>query len=412
MKYKIKTYGCKLNQAETGNLEKILSSNFKRSSLEDADIVVINSCGVIKKTERKILKEIHKFKKAEKEVIVTGCLPTISKEVKDLADLTIEGNDPKKFQRKLSELHELDNILNFEVPTKKRKDSASIILPIARGCLGNCSYCSAKIARGNLESFPVEEVVMRAKKALNQGIREIQLTSQDLGVYGMETGKPKLIELINQLIAIEDNFKIKLGMMNPGFIDDFFDDFLKLFKSDKLYNFLHLPVQSGDKDVLRRMNRKHTAENFIKLVDLIRNRYNNFLISTDIIVGFPGETEEDFSRTIDLIKETRPHIVNITRYSERPGTKAAEFKDMPSKIKKERSRKLTKLAKKIRIEDNQKMMGEKFNALIVRKGKNDTKLARIFNGKAVVLNKGKIGKTVDIQVTDYKHNYLVGKVIS
>ena len=412
MKYAIKTYGCKLNQSETDNLEAVLSKNFTKAKTKKADLIVLNSCGVIDKTERRVLKEAKKCKDEGKKVIITGCLPSMTNKVKEVADFTLEGNDLDEFLEKLSRLYSIEAPQERKIPTLQKEGSVSTIIPIATGCLGSCSYCSAKIARGELQSFSAHEIKRRVKKALKLGSKEIQLTSQDLGIYGMDKGKPLLNELIKDLISIEENFKIKLGMMNPGFIEDYFENFLELFKSDKLYNFLHLPVQSGADNVLDRMNRKHNVDDFIKIVDLIRSKYNNFLISTDIIVGFPGETEEQFEKTVDLIKKTRPHIINITRYSEREGTEAAKMEDMPSKIKKKRSRKLTKLAKNIRIEDNKKMVGKTFNALIFREGKEDTKLARIFNGKAVVLSKGQVGSFEAVKITDFKHNYLIGDVQS
>ncbi len=411
-KYTIKTYGCKLNQSETDNLETVLSQNFKKVDIEKADLVVLNSCGVIDKTERKVLKEAKKRKREGKRVIVTGCLPSMTKKAKEVADLVLEGNDPKEFSKKISKLYNVKEIEDSRLPALQKEGSASIIIPIATGCMGNCSYCSAKLARGELNSFSMNEIERRVKKALKSGIKEIQLTSQDLGIYGLDKGKPLLKDLVQNLIKIEDNYRIKLGMMNPGFIDDYIEGFLSLFKSDKLYNFLHLPVQSGDNSILQRMNRRHSVEDFVKIVDLIRSRYNNFLISTDIIVGFPGEGEEEFQKTIDLIKKTRPHIINITRYSEREGTVAADLDDMPSKIKKERSRKLTEIGKRIRLADNEQMVGKEFKALIFREGKDETKLARIFNGKAVVLEDGDVGSFQDVKITDFKHNYLIGDVQS
>ncbi len=408
MNYTTKTYGCKLNQSETRELEKILSGNFNKSSEKKADLVLINSCGIIKKTELKVIKEIKKMKKKGKRVVVTGCLPAMNEELKGLADLVISGNDPNKFKKKISSLFELkEEKANFSM----RKESASsVILPISTGCLGNCSYCSAKIARGKLQSYSERDIIKKVKESLNLGYKEIQLTSQDLGIYGMDKGSSALNDLLNNLISIDKKFRIKLGMMNPGFILDFFEDLLDLFQSNKLYNFLHLPVQSGDDEILKVMRRQHTVGDFINFVELIKNKYEDFLISTDIIVGFPGETEDSFNKTLHLIRKTRPHIVNITRYSKRKGTDAAKMKDMPSKIKKERSRKLTKLTKKIRLEDNQKMTGRQFEALIFREGKKDTKLARIPNGKAVVLNSGKVGTFKKIKIIDFKHNYLIGKI--
>ena len=412
MKYNIKTYGCKLNQSETDGLRRALSKNMKEASVEDADLVVINSCGVIDKTERKVLKRSQKFKEEGKKVIITGCLPSMTKKVNAVADLTLKGNDPEKFLKKLSSIYDLEKGRESEIPALRKKGSVSSIIPVSTGCLGSCSYCSAKIARGDLVSYKVSAIKRKIEEELNSGAKEIQITSQDLSVYGMDHGKPLLVELLKSILNIEKDFKIKLGMMNPGFVDQYFDSFLELFKSDKLYNFLHIPVQSGNDRILEKMNRRHSSEDFSKLVQKIRERYKSFLISTDIIVGFPGESDSQFKDTVNLIKKTRPHIMNITRYSERSGTEAAKMEDMPSKIKKRRSRKLTKLGKKIRLEDNQKMVGKNFEALIFREGKEDTKLARIFNGKAVVLPGGKIGQKKKVKIVDFKHNYLIGDVKS
>ena len=410
MNYSIKIYGCKLNQAETEGIEKLLSKNFKKTSSKEADIVVLNSCGVIDKTERKVLKKAKKWKNKGKRVVITGCLPSMTGKVKEVADVIIKGNDPDELRSELSKLYDLKKEIEGNIPVLRREGSASAIIPVATGCMGSCSYCSAKIARGSLNSFSVNNVVEKAQKILRDGVKELQITSQDLSVYGRDINS-NLKELLANLLKIKGNFKLKLGMMNPGFIEDF-EELLDFFKDDKLYKFIHLPVQSGSNKILDKMNRKHTSDDFVEMMELIKETDGRFLISTDIIVGFPGETEEQFKETIDLIKKTKPHIINITRYSEREGTVAANLKDMPSKIKKRRSRKLTDLAKRIRIEDNKEMVGKTFEALIFREGKNNTKLARIFNGKAVVLKRGEVGSFEKVKITDFKHNYLIGDVQS
>ena len=410
MNYSIKIYGCKLNQAETEGIEKLLSKNFKKTSSKEADIVVLNSCGVIDKTERKVLKKAKKWKNKGKRVVITGCLPSMTEKVEEVADVIIKGNDPDELRSELSKLYDLKKEIEGNIPVLRREGSASAIIPVATGCMGSCSYCSAKIARGSLNSFSVNNVVEKAQKILRDGVKELQITSQDLSVYGRDINS-NLKELLANLLKIKGNFKLKLGMMNPGFIEDF-EELLDFFKDDKLYKFIHLPVQSGSNKILDKMNRKHTSDDFVEMMELIKETDGRFLISTDIIVGFPGETEEQFKETIDLIKKTKPHIINITRYSEREGTVAANLKDMPSKIKKRRSRKLTDLAKRIRIEDNKEMVGKTFEALIFREGKNNTKLARIFNGKAVVLKRGEVGSFEKVKITDFKHNYLIGDVQS
>ncbi len=409
MNYAIKTYGCKLNQAETGNLKKVLR-DLNHVKPENAELIIINSCGIINKTERKILKEIKKWKSRNKKVMITGCLPSINENVEKEVDIAMKGNNPEIFRLKLSELCSLKSDVRKKISTIRKKESASVIIPASTGCLGSCSYCSAKIARGKLNSYPAKEIVKVVREELKKGAKEIQLTSQDLGVYGIDLEKTSLINLVEKILRIDNDFKLKLGMMNPGHIKESMNEFLSLFKDDRLYKFLHIPVQSGSISTLKKMNRNHSVVDFVEIADSIRDQHKDFLLATDIIVGFPGETEKDFKKTIELIKRTRPHIINITRYSERKGTPASKLKDMPSKIKKERSRKLTELGKEIRLADNQKMVGKKFRALIYKKGKKETKLARIFNGKAVVLPEGKIGKIEDIKIVDYKHNYLIGNV--
>lgn len=410
MKYTIKTYGCKLNQAETDNLNAVLSQVFEKSKEDKADLIVLNSCGVIKKTERKILKKAKELKNKEKTVIITGCLPAMIDIPKSVADLVINGNDFSRFKNKISNYFDLNiNLNKDQIPAISKKGSVSTIIPIASGCLGSCSYCSTKFARKNLTSYPKEEIVRRIKKALNQGKKEIQLTSQDLAVYGKDRGDFELISLLKKIISIKGDFRVKLGMMNVRFLKDFFDDFLPLFASEKLYNFLHIPIQSGSNKVLSDMNRAHEVDDFVEIVKKIRN-YDDFLIASDVIVGFPTEEKKDFEKTLELLKERELDIVNITRYSERKNTKAAELKDMPSKFKKKRSRKLAKLTKRQRLNKNRQEVEKIHKALLVRKGKNQTVMSRIKTGKAVILPTGKIGDFEQIKITDFKHNYLIGEI--
>jgi len=233
-RYFIKTYGCKLNQSETDNLTRVLDNNFLKSSEKEADFIVFNSCGVVKKTERKIIKEIKKQRRRGKKIIVTGCLPKINKKVKEIADISIEGNDSDDFMEKISNLYPIkDNSFSIKIPVITDPKSVSAIIPISTGCLGNCSYCGAKIARGSLKSFPQEEIVKTVKKVLDEGKKEIQLTSQDLGIYGKDTDNYSFLTLINQLISLDYDFKIKFGMMNPAGIKGFCDQFLELFESEK-----------------------------------------------------------------------------------------------------------------------------------------------------------------------------------
>ncbi len=410
-KYAIKTYGCKLNQAESGNLEEVLNLSFKKSNFKEADLIIINSCGVIKKTELRIKKRIKEFKKKGKTVILTGCLPSIVDDLKGEVDLILKGNDPKKFEKLINNYFNLKKENNYKkIPTKIESESCSAIVSVSSGCLGSCTYCATKFARKDLVSYSEAEIINKIEELLSQGIKEIQLTSQDLAIYGKEKGDFLLVDLLKKIIHLDYKFRVKLGMMNIRFLKNYLDDFLDLFTSPKIYNFLHIPIQSGSDKILQDMNRKHTVKDFINLVEAIRRDYNDFTIATDIIVGFPTESDKFFDMSYNLLKEYNLSIVNITRYSERENTLAAKMKDMPSKIKKERSRKLAKLTKKQRLKENKKKVGNVYPGLIIRKGKNNTKLARLNNGKAVILEEGKIGTFNKIKIEDYKHNYLIGRI--
>lgn len=223
------------------------------------------------------------------------------------------------------------------------KNSSSKIIPIAEGCLGNCSYCATKLARKELFSFSAKEIV---KKIENSNQPEIYLTSQDLSVYGMDRNET-LSSLIREIIKIKRDFKLKLGMMNPKYVSD---ELLDLYKSDKIYKFIHLPLQSGDNDLLKKMNRGYKVEDFTSIVKKFRKKFKESIIATDIIVGHPLETEESFDKTLKVIKEIKPEVLHIFKFSRRKGTKDFELKDLPDRIKKDRSRIINELFKNYNYE--------------------------------------------------------------
>jgi MiaB-like tRNA modifying enzyme len=407
-RYYIKTFGCKLNVADSFGCEKVLRRFLLPSLEEEADLILVNSCGVIDKTERKVIKKIKEYKKKGKFVILTGCLPYISdKNLDEVADRVVGIRDFKKIKEILEEV------------TKKKECSGGVddlklptnaIISIAEGCLGSCTYCGTKIARSVLKSKEQGDVLKEVNYFLERGYKEIQITSQDLAVYGMDRGKQELPELLEKIISIDKFFRLRLGMTNPGYTKRILPELLKIYESEKIYNYIHIPVQSGDDEILKKMNRKHTVLDFVEICNSFYEKFNDFIIATDIIVGFPGEDEENFKKTYNLIKKTMPHIVNITRFSPRSGTVAAEMKDMPEKIKKERSRELNRLTEKIRIEQNKKSKGKKYTVLISKKGKENTLIARLPNYKALILEQGKLGDYKKAEVTEYKHNYLKGKL--
>ncbi|RLI71218.1 threonylcarbamoyladenosine tRNA methylthiotransferase [Archaeoglobales archaeon] len=417
----IETYGCTMNQSDSDIMRGVLSKEFRLSDLENANVVVINSCGVIEYTERKIIKRILELKKRGKKVVLAGCLPRIArKKVESLVDAMVSpdnvhlidkavkavlsGERPILIQKRnvdKAEMYSLKCRLNY---------NAIAIVSISEGCVGSCSFCITKAARGRLRSFSLEKIVEEVGEVVRSGFKEIQLTSQDTAAYGLDKDL-SLPDLLNALCKVEGDFRIRVGMMNPQHAVKILDDLINAFSNEKIYKFIHVPVQSGDNKVLEDMRRNHTVEDFVEVVSAFRKNFEDVLVSTDIIVGFPTENEESFWKSYELIKEIKPDIVNITRYSPRKGTQAYRLKNMPDWIKKERSRKLTNLMREIGLENNKKFVGGKFKVLITKKGKNNTLLSRTNSYRAVVLDNGYIGEFKNVLIEDFRFNYLVGRSV-
>ncbi len=410
-KYHIETFGCKLNQTDSERIKSNLDKEYKQSSLKEADFVVLNTCGVVEKTERKILKEINQLKKAKKIVILAGCLPLISEECRSIAHGVISPQSIDSINKVVKQALRRKHIILLKDNSIKKPAAcikgATAIIPIAEGCLGQCTYCTARLARKELKSFEIKDILKSVKEALNQGVKEIQLTSQDLAVYGLDKGKQKLPELLKEIIEIEGEFKIKLGMMNPGHAKKILKLLLKLYESNKIYKFIHLPLQTGDNNTLKKIKRNYKVEDFIRISEAFRKKFKDSVLATDIIVGHPHENEEAFNSTIKIIKGTKPDIVHIFKFSKRKNTSDYALKDWPDRIKKQRSRILTKLFQDINEKRNRSMKGKSFQALIIEKGG----LGRTNSGRAVVLNKGKPGFSVKAKIIGAKWNYLLGKVV-
>ena len=215
--------------------------------------------------------------------------------------------------------------INFQKKNKtlypKYYNQIAAPISIAEGCRLSCSYCITSIARGSLKSYPINEIKKDIENALEQDCKEIQITAQDTAAYGLDFGK-NLGELLTKISNINSEFRIRVGMMNPYHVKNNLDSILNGFDSSKIYKFLHLPVQSGDNEILKKMNRKYEIDDFYNIVKKFRKKYPEITISTDIIVGFPTENDEQFERSIKLVSKTKPDITNITRYSARPFTKA------------------------------------------------------------------------------------------
>jgi tRNA A37 methylthiotransferase MiaB len=319
----IETYGCRYNFGDTANLVEVLKhkGSMLVNTADEAEAVILNTCTVVGPTERRMLRRLAQLR--EKNLFVTGCMPMVQREA--ISAICTPMIIPPKAIR--AAYRKVGTVAGGGLG----------IVQIAQGCLGKCTYCITRSARGHLKSFPDHEIMKKVSAHIRAGTVEIQLTAQDASAWGQDTGRT-LPELLHQCCELSGQYMIRVGMMNPATVKGILQPLVDAFASDHIFKFVHLPVQSGSDRILRQMGRGYTVENFKTIVATFRKKYPDISIATDMIVGFPGETEEDFSMSVALIDCLRPNKVNVTRYSPRPFTGAMQEKDFPDKVKKDRSR--------------------------------------------------------------------------
>jgi len=241
------------------------------------------------------------------------------------------------------------------------------------------------------------------KGHLKAGCKEIWITSNDTGAYMVEQGgEQRLVELLGQILSIPIDFKLRLGMMNPSNTITILDNLINIYKHPKMFKFLHIPAQSGNNEILRLMNRRYTAEDFIKIVEIFRKEIPEITISTDIIAGFPSETKEQFNDSMDLLNKIKPDVLNLSRYAAREGTIAAKMKQLQTNSLKQRSRLMTSLYRQIAFENNKKWLNWQGKILIDEKGKHDSWIGRNYCYKPVVVKGNfKLGDVADVKITDF-----------
>lgn len=416
MKAYIEVYGCTANNADAAIIKGVLQEHKYEivKNLDDADFVVILTCTVIDTTEQRMLSRLKKLKKTGKSIIVAGCMASVQKEKVKSINPNVKILPPQYSHHIVDLLNDYNFVFKDENKTLFPKYFDSIIAPIsiAEGCLFSCSYCITSIARGKMRSFPINEIKDDVSFSIKNGCKEIQLTAQDTSSYGMDI-KSNLGILLKNIAEIKGEYRIRVGMMNPYTCMKNLESIISGFKDPRIYKFLHLPLQSGDNNILDKMNRKYYTQDFLEIIKNFKNIYPEITISTDIIVGFPSETNRQFQNTITLLKSFKPDITNITRFSARPYTKAKIMKGrIKTEIVKQRSKILTKICKEISNEKNKRHLGKKYSVLITEKGKNKTFVGRSGNYKPVVLKENvKIGSFVNVKIKDARPTYLVGSII-
>ncbi len=423
----IEAYGCSANMADSEMITALLkNAGYEIATREsESGLNFIVTCSVKDRTEHRMVSRITTMTKSGKPLVIAGCLPKADRgkveslncsasllgphcidKAPDAARSVLAGN-------KFVALGE-SSIAKVNLPRVRLNPIVSII-EIASGCMSHCSFCQTKIAKGSLRSYRIGDIVRQIRSDIENGCKEVWLSSTDNGCYGRDIDTT-LVELLHACCCIEGSFKIRLGMMNPMYLPQILDDMVALFqRNDKIFKFLHIPVQSGSDRILKRMKRGHTAKTFKDAVRAFREKIPETTICTDIIVGFPSETDDDFRETLDLVATSKPDIINISRYSARPHTEAYEWKNIrvDSQTSKKRSEFLHTLATRIARERNSLWKGWRGEIVIDEIGK--VVQGRNYAYKPVVLystsNRSQLGEKLHAEVYDFSSFSLKAKLI-
>lgn len=423
----LRSFGCSTNLADGEVMAGCLArAGFKLvDNLADAEIVVYNTCAVKGPTENRMINLLKRVPRGKK-LLVVGCLPLINfdrlcREVHfdgvagpALGDKIIEIVNYVLRGKRIVALKNADKAKPKLNLPRVRINPVVGIIPINYGCLGSCAYCCVVFARGRLRSYSVKEIVERVKADLDEGVREFWLASQDTACYGRDIGT-NLAELIEAVCDVEGDFKVRVGMMTPNMAMGILENLIEAYKNEKVFKFVHLPVQSGDDYILERMRRLYKIADFKRIVDAFRAAFPKITIATDIICGFPGEDEKAFDRTMQLIEEVKPDIVNISKFFARPGTPAATMRDaVPFSEVKRRSAILSSLTSKIALEKNREWVGWEGEILIDEVGKvAGSWIGRNFAYKPIVVKSTKdmLGKVVHTKIYDVTSTHLEGLLL-
>lgn len=429
MKFKIymETFGCSFNQASSEIMQGILlKSNYQLvRSINDGDLIIINTCIVKTNTEARILNKIKDYtqKFPNKNLLITGCMPEVLSEKLLQINPKLSMLGPHHITEVLKAVRTI--VQNKQYIQRGKRKEPKLCLPrhiqhstiakvqIAQGCLNDCSYCITKLAMGNLHSYSKERIIDEIRLDLNKGCKEIWLTAQDTGCYGYDLNT-SLPTLLKNIVELPSEFRTRVGMMNPKSFINIQEQLFEIISNPKIYDFLHIPIQSGNDEILKKMNRQYKITEVQEILLKFRRAISDLSLSLDVIVGFPTETETQFEDTISFIKQIQPDIVNISKFGARPKTLAAKIKPIPTKIVKSRSTRLSIICNEISKSQNLNYMNN-FpiqRVLIVSIGKKGGVIGRTSNYKPVILEeKCDLGKFYDVKLVEASKNHLKGLLI-
>ncbi len=414
-------YGCSSSSSDS----QIMLGLLKQSGfgivddIEKSDLNLIVTCSVKIQTSNRMIHRIRELSKTGKPLIVAGCIPLVEKK-------TIEKINPRASLVGPDSVENIVDVTRVTLEGKKiialedlkkpklglprcRENPVIGITEVGRGCLLNCSFCGEPY-RGKLFSYPPKLIVNDVKQAVDEGCKEIWISSLDNGCYGFDINI-NLPKVLNEICKIEGNFFIRVGMMNPLHLKRILDDLIDSYRNKKIFKFLHIPVQSFSDKVLKDMRRGYTVEEFVSYVEKLRKEIPDITISTDIITGYPTETEKDHGLNIKFLKKIKFDVVNLSRFGVRPRTLASNLKELPKDIVNRRSKELSGIIRQMSHERNEKWLGWE-GEVIIDEINNGFVTGRNYSYKPVVIRKKlKLGDIVNVEIESVKSNFLIGKTV-
>lgn len=426
----IETYGCSANQNNSEIIAGLLAQFGYQliDNQEFADTVIINTCVVKKKTENKIKRRIQDLYKLNpgKITIVTGCMPDADqKSITKLNPkaLQLSSHNIKSITKLMNDGNLGLNIINNNYLEKQNEEK--ILLPkisfnklisitqILEGCLSKCSFCKTKLAKGNLFSYPIDKIINSIENDLKVGAKEIWLTSQGNECYGIDFGEQKLPELIEKICNLNYKFKLRIGMMNPGLLYPILNEMIEVYKNPKIYKFLHIPIQSGSNKILKDMRRPYSIEKVEFIINKFRKEFLDITISTDIITGYPTETDKDYGQTMNFLKKYKPDVLNLSKFSKHKFTEADKLEELPIKVINQRNKETMNLHRQLAFENKKKFLNKTLKVFVNKKLSNNLYEARDDNYNIALINsydsnEDILGKDLDVLIKQIGVHHMIG----
>lgn len=437
-KYCVVTYGCQMNLHESEKISGILSGMGMSAvnEPENADVVVFNTCCIRDTAERRALGNIGKMKELKKKnknllIVVTGCMTQqngFAENMKEryqyvdvilgthnISDLENQIRIRLEKKKRVAAVLDTDGYIDDETTPVTRTSFPNAWVNINYGCNNFCTYCIVPYVRGRERSRDMKSIISECEKLINDGYKEITLLGQNVNSYGNDVPDENVnfANLLREVARIDGKFRIRFMTSHPK---DLTEDVVKAIRdNDKICNNIHLPIQAGSNSVLKNMNRRYTREHYLGLIDMIRRYLPDCGITTDIMVGFPYETEEDFSDTMDIVEKVRFSTAFTFIYSVRKGTKAAEMPQIPYEIKQNRIKRLIARQNEITEEISKDYVGNVYEILVegMQEKKNGYVVGRTESGRLVSAkgDESMIGEFKNVKITAVKNAQLLGEIL-